>query len=1031
MADLNLNEAHTNGISDDRKFLCGVVEGFYGRPWTPEQRKDLFCKQEKWGMNCYLYAPKDDYKHRAYWRELYTVEEAEHLQALIAEAMANNIVFYYAISPGLDIAYSSQKEIAALKRKLEQVQQLGCSAFALLFDDIDPEMSGADKEVYQSFAHAQVSVANEVFGHLNQPKFMFCPTQYCSTRAVPTVQTSEYLNTLGSKLAPEIDIMWTGPKVISKTLTVEHIREVSAVMRRPPVIWDNLHANDYDQARVFMGPFCGRSPSLIPLLRGVFTNPNCEYGPNFIAINTLAQWARSATEENCCGDTSELKDDAISADIRLETEGDDSSVSYCPSGLPPTTYHPRRALRLALEEWLPEFSKSVLTTGPIQQPQIPLPIPIVPSVNTCMSLTTTTAVPPSLPTIVNNVNQVAEVIQDANLIPSTNIVMNSLVSETKINTLLPEQLPEVDSGSSLVSQDVASNTSSAEPMDCNHSPIESPAAASTGTTAAACEGAEDGMVVDQSCDKPDQAPDAEFSPANPSSAPDTVSSKLPQRSSDEDNQLTLDDLHLMADLFYLPFEHGKKGICLMTEFNWLKSNSHLVIVHNRNNPDGSRKPEVQEWFDKAAKFQEMSDAVKKMSERLFRARNRSLLYELYPYVWDMRGVVSLLNSYVQWLALGQVSSLVSNYVHGNYTWFSKGWREAFMSGDQEPWIFRGGLTAELQRLIPVDASNDLFLYKAPDELLCKSFVIRPYNESDRAELYKLVLRTADDGKDATLLFEAHTNLAGDVFVGSFLRAKEEERIIMVVEDDSGALVGYCCSAINARIHSQLHAHHLTLLRDQYPKVVREEGSMLTPCEQLLATLWDEPPVFPAASPTPPVAMSQGVTPTPPVAPPSITSITPPESENSSSPAPPSSSTTVTPTIPPSASPRDVDCSKLLSGVVATNGSNPAESNNLASNHSSDASLPSLVTPAPVPTPVGDLLRYYPALIRVSMLPSITDESITKRLVTCLLASLRAKGGFGGHICLPSTDKYSLELYGKLGFTQIGMVGDQIYLARSF
>lgn len=100
-----------------------------------------------------------------------------------------------------------------------QVQQLGCCAFALLFDDVDPEMSGPDKEVYQSFAHAQVSIANEVYAHLDQPKFMFCPTQYCSTRAVPSVQTSEYLNTLGSKLAPEIDIMWTGPKVISKVNT--------------------------------------------------------------------------------------------------------------------------------------------------------------------------------------------------------------------------------------------------------------------------------------------------------------------------------------------------------------------------------------------------------------------------------------------------------------------------------------------------------------------------------------------------------------------------------------------------------------------------------------------------------------------------------------------------------------------------------------------------------------------------------------------------------------------------------------------
>ena len=27
-------------------------------------------------MNTYLYAPKDDYKHRIYWRHLYSSEEA-------------------------------------------------------------------------------------------------------------------------------------------------------------------------------------------------------------------------------------------------------------------------------------------------------------------------------------------------------------------------------------------------------------------------------------------------------------------------------------------------------------------------------------------------------------------------------------------------------------------------------------------------------------------------------------------------------------------------------------------------------------------------------------------------------------------------------------------------------------------------------------------------------------------------------------------------------------------------------------------
>ena len=58
-----------------------------------------------------------------------------------------------------------------------QVATFGCEAFALLFDDIEPELSEADRSAFQSFGLAQVSLSNEVFEHLNQPKlFLFCPT---------------------------------------------------------------------------------------------------------------------------------------------------------------------------------------------------------------------------------------------------------------------------------------------------------------------------------------------------------------------------------------------------------------------------------------------------------------------------------------------------------------------------------------------------------------------------------------------------------------------------------------------------------------------------------------------------------------------------------------------------------------------------------------------------------------------------------------------------------------------------------------
>ena len=40
--------------------------------------------------------------------------------------------------------------------------------------------------------------------------FMLSFSEYCASRAVPNVSLSEYLNTIGSKLLPGVDIMWTG-----------------------------------------------------------------------------------------------------------------------------------------------------------------------------------------------------------------------------------------------------------------------------------------------------------------------------------------------------------------------------------------------------------------------------------------------------------------------------------------------------------------------------------------------------------------------------------------------------------------------------------------------------------------------------------------------------------------------------------------------------------------------------------------------------------------------------------------------------
>ncbi|KAJ7984223.1 hypothetical protein DPEC_G00362430 [Dallia pectoralis] len=141
-----------------------------------------------------------------------------------------------------------------------------------------------------------------------------------------------------------------GPKVVSKDITVESIEEVSKILKRAPVIWDNIHANDYNQKHLFLGPYKGRSTELIPRLKGVLTNPNCEFESNFMAIHTLATWYKS----NMNGVRKDVamtdgEDSTVSIQIKLENEGSDEELET------DMLYSPQLALKLALTEWLGEF----------------------------------------------------------------------------------------------------------------------------------------------------------------------------------------------------------------------------------------------------------------------------------------------------------------------------------------------------------------------------------------------------------------------------------------------------------------------------------------------------------------------------------------------------------------------------------------------------------------------------------------------------------------------------------------------------
>uniref|UniRef100_A0A3Q3LFF9 protein O-GlcNAcase n=1 Tax=Mastacembelus armatus TaxID=205130 RepID=A0A3Q3LFF9_9TELE len=288
---------------------------------------------QHWGLNTYLYGPKDDLKHRLLWREVYSPEEEGQLRTLIVEAQSRGLRFVYALSPGQDIVFSSSCDLTLLKRKLRQVSDLGCQAFAILFDDIDHSMCQADSEAFSSFAHAQVTVTNEIYRFLGEPPvFLFCPTEYCGSLCSPSVSKSPYLQTVGEDLLPSITVIWTGSKVISRKLSVDCLAEVESVLQRPPLIWDNLHANDYDSRRLFLGPFKGRDPQLKSHLRGLLLNPNCEFEANYIPLHTLGSWYRAGNEDRKDEECEYSPDRALATALRDWMEELNQPLQAAPSG---------------------------------------------------------------------------------------------------------------------------------------------------------------------------------------------------------------------------------------------------------------------------------------------------------------------------------------------------------------------------------------------------------------------------------------------------------------------------------------------------------------------------------------------------------------------------------------------------------------------------------------------------------------------------------------------------------------------------
>lgn len=277
--------------------LRGTIEGFYGEPWTHDERLDQLEFYGDVKANTYIYAPKDDPFHRERWRDAYPADKLAELGELVQTATDNHVRFTFALSPGNTVCYSSDADYQALVTKLQQMYDLGVRAFNIPLDDIDYGRwhCDADRAAFGAPSARTAGVAQAAFLDRVQKEFVETHDGVYPLQMVPT----EYYNTTdsGYKTAlrgmdEDIVVMWTGEGVVPQEVTVDQAQKAATVFGGPTFLWDNYPVNDYGQTagRLLLAPYDKREAGLGEYLSGIVSNPMNQAAASKIAIFGVADF---------------------------------------------------------------------------------------------------------------------------------------------------------------------------------------------------------------------------------------------------------------------------------------------------------------------------------------------------------------------------------------------------------------------------------------------------------------------------------------------------------------------------------------------------------------------------------------------------------------------------------------------------------------------------------------------------------------------------------------------------------------------
>lgn len=268
--------------------LRGIVEGFYGTPWTFEDRANLIEFSGKYKLNAYIYAPKDDAYHRDKWREPYPKDKIQELRDLITISKENDVQFIFAVSPGIDLNYSGDKgeeDFYTLMEKLDSIYEIGGRDFAIFFDDINTDSNSGKNQA--NFLNRLYKELNNQYSDINS--LITVPTEYWYDSMIDgSGNIKQYTKDFSTILNKKVIVLYTGDGVVCDGITDEHFQKAEEVYNRELGIWWNYPVNDFLPSKLALGPI-EKLPTRY--VKSIFFNPMQQVQLSKIALATGAEYS--------------------------------------------------------------------------------------------------------------------------------------------------------------------------------------------------------------------------------------------------------------------------------------------------------------------------------------------------------------------------------------------------------------------------------------------------------------------------------------------------------------------------------------------------------------------------------------------------------------------------------------------------------------------------------------------------------------------------------------------------------------------